>query len=80
MLIQTLKGGPDRIFDLCWSPKTYIFCTAGVKHMAFWELNSNVLAKNNGIFGNSGNMCNMTSIAWLGDFCLTGGTNGQVYK
>ena len=80
LLIQTLKGGPDRIFDLCWSPKTYIFCTAGVKHMAFWELNSNVLAKKNGIFGNSGNMCNMTSIAWLGDFCLTGGTNGQVYK
>ena len=80
LLLQTLKGGPDRILDLAWSPKTYSFCTAGVKHCEFWELNTATLTKKKGVFGGAGAMCNMTAIAWLNESCLTAATNGQVYK
>jgi WD40 repeat protein len=79
-LLYTLKGGPDRILDLTWNNKSYGFCTAGVKNIDFWRYEEAKLVKKRGIFGTAGNMCNMTSISYLNDFCLTGGTNGQVYK
>ena len=79
--VSEMKGGPDKIMDLCWNLSSYNFCTAGVKHIYFWELNSGVLTGNRGIFGQAGEQSNMTSAQWFSDgTALTGGANGQLYR
>jgi WD40 repeat protein len=74
------KSGPDRVFDLCWSPVDHVFCTAGVKHIYFWKGEGYRYEKSRGLFGNTANMCNMTCVQWMPDgTCVTGATNGSLY-
>jgi WD40 repeat protein len=74
------KGGPDKILDLAWNRSSYVFCTAGIKHIKFWELDNGVLKENRGIFGQAGEQSNMTSVQWLSDgTAVTGAGNGQLY-
>lgn len=80
--LAILKGGPDRIFDLCWSKQDLSFCTAGIKHVEIWnfEESKSMLTKRKGVFGGTANVCNMTCCGWISNFALTGGLNGKIYK
>ncbi|OMJ72735.1 hypothetical protein SteCoe_28741 [Stentor coeruleus] len=78
--IAIIKSGPDRVLDLAWSLTELTFCTAGNKHIAFWNYNQGqkMLTKKNGIFS-SNPQVSMTSVAWTSTNCLTGGFNGCLY-
>ena len=79
--VSEMKGGPDKILDVCWNRSSYVFCTAGIKHIYFWDMSSGALTNNKGLFGQAGEQSNMTSVQWLSDgSAVTGGGNGQLYN
>ena len=51
-MVSVDKGGPDKIFDMCFSNAdgNYDVWTAGVKHLGYWN-KENGYEKKNGIFG-----------------------------
>lgn len=75
------KGGPDKIFDLAWSPTESKFVTAGIKHLWFWYFsNGTFQKKKKGLFGRAGKATNFGSCAFNSDGdAVSGGINGSVY-
>ncbi|OMJ95047.1 hypothetical protein SteCoe_1580 [Stentor coeruleus] len=74
------KGGPDKIMDVAWNNTSHVFCTAGIKHIYFWDFTGGVLQSQKGLFGQAGEQSNMTAVQWLNDgTCVTGAGNGQLY-
>jgi WD40 repeat protein len=70
-LVSMDKGGPDKIFDMCFSNADgcYDVWTAGVKHLGFWCKERNY-DKKNGIFGDK----DRTSFS-----CITADDQGCAY-
>ena len=75
------KGDQNKIHDVAWDkkPGSKRFCSAGQKHIYFWDASKPGGDKTKGLF--SGN--DMTSFAcatWDADGkCYTGGANGDIY-
>ena len=76
--IASDKGGPDKILDCSWSPVEQNFCTVGIKHVFFWNIEEGA-KKRKGIFGKF-KMTNLTTVQGLdnGNF-VAGGSNGWLY-
>ncbi len=74
------KGGPDKIFDACFSaqPGSTSFVTVGVKHIKFWDVSTKKVQK--GLFKGKGDPTSFSCAAFDNDgVCYTGGCNAMIY-
>jgi WD40 repeat protein len=65
------------VFFVAVHSKDLQFSVVGQKFVSFVQSSGKA---ENGVFGNKGKICTMTSAVWWKDFCLTAASNGQVYR
>lgn len=76
------KSGPDQIYHIAWSRKEgeSVFCTAGNKHIAFWDMDGAKFKKRNGVYGTAGNATSHCCVTSDKDGTFyTGGANSHIY-
>lgn len=70
-------GFKSTVFYMALNPKILLACVVGKKFVGFV---SSAGIIENASFGNKGKVCTMVCATWLDSICLTGATNGQIYK
>lgn len=73
------KGGPAKIFDVCFTTKAEnTFASVGSKHIMFWDANTGKSDK--GLFMKKGEMTSFACATYDNNgLCWTGGSNSQIY-
>jgi microtubule-associated protein-like 6 len=75
------KGDQNKIHDMAWdkTPGSKRFCSAGVKHIYFWDAGKQGGDKTKGLFSGS-EQTSFACATWDNNgVCYTGGSNGSVY-
>ena len=72
------KGGPDKIYDLCWSKSECCFATGGKNHIKFWWPEKRESKK--GIFCGKGKLTSFACVGYGQETCYSGGCNALIYK
>lgn len=80
--VKKEKCGPDRIYHIAWSIKDgdCKVATAGVKHLAIWDLDAAKFKKRKGLYGGKGNPTSHCCVTWCKQGrCYSGGANSHIY-
>ena len=74
------KGSQNKIHDIAFDKTSNRFCTAGSKHIEFWDADAPDLDKKGGIY-NGNKMTSFSCCVWDDQgICWSGGSNSLVYK
>ena len=76
------KGDTNKIFDCAWSQKAgdYTVCTAGSKHLKFWQPFAEGKKERKGIYGQAGSQTSHACCTWDDQgIAYSGGCNAQIY-
>lgn len=75
------KGDQNKIHDVAWDkkPGSKRFCSAGVKHIYFWDADIAGGKKTKGLYSGA-EQTSFACATWDADgICYTGGSNGSIY-
>ena len=75
------KGDQNKIHDVAWDkkPGSKRFCSAGVKHIYFWDADIAGGKKTKGLYSGA-EQTSFACATWDADgVCYTGGSNGSIY-